>query len=61
MLPSGTGTNAVIFGSGKVTIPEMAACGFKLNFISIAVVILVMYLIAVPVFGIMDGLPAWAQ
>ncbi|NIP24397.1 MAG: hypothetical protein GWO38_11395, partial [Phycisphaerae bacterium] len=26
MLPSGTGTNAVIFGSGRVTIPEMASC-----------------------------------
>jgi sodium-dependent dicarboxylate transporter 2/3/5 len=61
MLPSGTGSNAVIFASGRVTIPEMAACGFYLNFISIAIITLIMYLIAVPLFGISQGVPAWAQ
>jgi sodium-dependent dicarboxylate transporter 2/3/5 len=35
MLPSGTGTNAVIFGSNRVTIPEMAKCGFGLNLLSV--------------------------
>lgn len=60
-LPSGTGTNAVVFASGKVTIPEMAKCGFLLNFISIAVVTLVAYLIAVPLFEITSGVPVWAQ
>jgi sodium-dependent dicarboxylate transporter 2/3/5 len=61
MLPSGTGSNAVIFASGRVTIPEMAACGFYLNFISIAIITIIMYLIAVPLFGISQGVPAWAQ
>ncbi len=61
MLPSGTGTNAVIFGSGRVTIPEMARCGFLMNFISIAIVTLVLYLLAIPVFGITDGVPNWAR
>ncbi len=60
-LPSGTGTNAVVFASGKVTIPEMAKCGFLLNFISIAVVTLVVYLVAVPLFGLGGAVPAWAK
>lgn len=61
MLPSGTGTNAVIFGSDKVTIPEMARTGFLLNFISIIIVTLIMYLVAVPIFGISHGIPVWAR
>jgi sodium-dependent dicarboxylate transporter 2/3/5 len=61
MLPSGTGTNAVVFGSGRVTIPEMAACGFWLNLIGVIVVTTVMYLIAIPVFGMTTAVPLWAQ
>lgn len=51
----------MVFASGKVTIPEMAKCGFLLNFISIAVVTLVVYLITVPLFGIGGAVPAWAN
>ena len=61
LLPSGTGTNAVIFGSGRVTIPEMFKCGLFLSIIGIFVVTLVGYLIAIPVFGIAEGLPSWAH
>jgi len=61
MLPSGTGPNAVIFGSGRVTIPQMSQTGLWLNFISILVVTLAMYLIAIPVFGITSGVPVWAK
>ncbi|MCZ6632969.1 MAG: DASS family sodium-coupled anion symporter [bacterium] len=61
MLPSGTGPNAVIFGSGQVTIPEMSHTGFWLNLISVVVVTLVMYLIAIPLFGITPELPAWIE
>lgn len=61
MLPSGTGPNAVIFGSGRVSIPEMSRTGVWLNFISIVVVTLAMYLIAIPVFGITSGIPLWAK
>lgn len=60
-LPSGTGTNAVVFGSGRVTIPEMAKCGFLLNFISIVVVTIIVYLVAVPVLGLSNAVPAWAK
>ena len=61
MLPSGTGPNAVVFGSGRVTIPEMAWCGVWLKVISIVLVTLLMYLIAAPVFGAYGGLPEWAR
>lgn len=61
MLPSGTGPNAVVFGSGRVTIPQMSRTGLWLNFISVIVVTLTMYLIAIPVFGITSGVPIWAK
>ena len=61
MLPSGTGPNAVVFGSGQVTIPQMSRTGLWLNIISVVVVTLVMYLIAIPVFGITSGVPIWAK
>lgn len=61
MLPSGTGPNAVIFGSGRVTIPQMSQTGLWLNIISVVVVTLAMYLIAIPIFGITSGIPIWAK
>ncbi len=61
MLPSGTGTNAVVFGSGRIRLPDMARAGFWLNIIGVVVVTLVMYLIAIPVFGIATSLPDWAH
>lgn len=51
MLPSGTGTNAAIFGSNKVTIPEMAKCGLGLNFISIILLTLLIYLYVLPILA----------
>ena len=38
MLPMATGPNAVIFGSGEITMSEMAKAGFKLNLIGIALI-----------------------
>ncbi len=62
MLPSGTGTNTVIFASNKISIKQMARCGLWLNLISIILVTLLMYLIAIPIMGINSGiLPSWAQ
>jgi len=40
MLPMATGPNAIIFGSGKITIPEMARAGFKLNLLGIVLITL---------------------
>jgi len=38
MLPMATGPNAVIFGSGEITMGEMAKEGFKLNLIGILII-----------------------
>lgn len=60
MLPSGTGTNTVIFASERVTIPQMARCGLWLNFISIVLLTLLLYLLVMPILGLEMGLPDWA-
>lgn len=61
MLPPATPPNAIVFGSGQVTIPQMARAGVLLNMISIAVLVLVSYLLAAPVFDIAPGVvPEWA-
>lgn len=52
MLPSGTGTNAVIFGSNRVTIPEMAKCGFGLNLLCVILLTMLMYMYVLPILSL---------
>ena len=61
MLPSGTGPNAVIFGSGRVTIPEMSKTGFWLNIMSVVVLSIIMIGVAVPVLNLTVDVPLWAK
>jgi sodium-dependent dicarboxylate transporter 2/3/5 len=51
MLPVGTPPNAIVFGSGHVTIGQMARTGAVLNLIGLAVIMLVGYPLALLVFG----------
>ncbi|MCI4643152.1 MAG: SLC13 family permease [Hyphomonadaceae bacterium] len=51
MLPMATGPNAVVFATGQVTLPRMAAAGFRLNLLAIPVISALVYLIAPRVFG----------
>ena len=43
MLPVATPPNAVVFGAGHVTIPQMAKAGFWLNLFAIVVVTAMAY------------------
>jgi len=52
MLPSGTGTNAVIFGSNRVTISEMAKCGFGLNLLCVILLTTLMYMYVLPILSL---------
>ncbi len=61
MLPVATPPNAIVFGTGYVTIPQMVRSGFGLNIIGIVLTVGLTYLLVLPVFGvIIDTLPAWA-
>jgi sodium-dependent dicarboxylate transporter 2/3/5 len=53
MLPVATPPNAVVFGSGYLTIPDMARAGFRMNVISILIISLVCYFVLplLPGFG----------
>ena len=52
MLPVATPPNAIIFGSGEITIPQMCKAGLWLNLIGISLVVLLFYTLAIPLLGI---------
>ena len=61
MLPVATPPNAVVFGSGAVTIRQMARTGFWLNLLGIVQITLVVYYLMPMVWGIdLSVMPDWA-
>ncbi|MEL6328430.1 MAG: DASS family sodium-coupled anion symporter [Planctomycetota bacterium] len=51
MMPVATPPNAVVFASGRLTIPLMARTGFLLNLIGVVLVTALTYLLAMPILG----------
>lgn len=62
MLPVGTPPNAIVFGTGRVRLDQMAKVGFVVNIIGIVLVSFFTLTWMIPVMGIsLDGLPDWAK
>lgn len=62
MLPVATPPNAIVFGSGYVTIPQMVKSGFGLNILGIIITVAITYLIVLPMLGVQIGVvPDWAM
>ena len=60
MLPVATPPNAIVFGSGLLSIPQMVKTGFVLNIIAIFVLSIASYTLAITVFEVELGvLPDW--
>ena len=52
MLPIATPPNAIVFGSGQISIPQMMKAGIRLNLIGIVLVTLLAMSILMPVLGL---------
>lgn len=52
MFPVGTPPNAIVFGSGQVTIGQMVRAGVWLNLVGVILITAVVYLVGAPVFGL---------
>jgi sodium-dependent dicarboxylate transporter 2/3/5 len=62
MMPVATPPNAIIFGTGRIRISEMARAGIFINIIGVIVITVLFYLIGTVVFSIDHGVfPEWAQ
>jgi sodium-dependent dicarboxylate transporter 2/3/5 len=52
MLPAATPPNAIVFGGGYLTIPQMVKAGVFMNVIGLVVIISLTFLIVRPLFGV---------
>ena len=62
MLPTATPPNAIIFGTGRITVSRMMRTGVALNFIGILIITLMAYLLMGYTFGVsLNEMPVWAR
>ena len=51
MMPIATPPNAIVFGSGFISIPEMCKAGFWLNITGVIIITIFTYVVIKPVLG----------
>lgn len=62
MLPVGTPPNAIVYGSGLITLPQMARAGLLLNLLLVPIVIGLLWFLGPLIFGIeLNLVPEWAR
>lgn len=61
MMPVATPPNAIIFGTSRITVGQMARTGLILNLAGAIVITLMMYFWGDAVFGVNGGLPEWVR
>ncbi len=52
MMPVATAPNAIVFSSGRITIPQMCKAGLVLNLLGIIIISVLMYFVALPFLGV---------
>jgi len=52
MMPVATAPNAIVFSSGRISIPQMCKAGLVLNLLGIILISVLMYFVALPLLGV---------
>ena len=62
MMPVATPPNAIVYGSGYITVPQMARAGLVLNLLLIVLITALSYLLLTAAFGLdLGSVPGWAR
>jgi sodium-dependent dicarboxylate transporter 2/3/5 len=62
MLPTATPSNAIIFGTGRISIDRMMRTGFALNFLGILIITVMTYLLIGYFFDVsLNVVPEWVK